>query len=639
MSDRLYRLLRRFVEIRREEAPVVGWCWLFIFAVLSSYYIMRPIRDEAGVAGGVNNLQWLFTGTLLGMVLLNIPFAFLVKKLPRRRFIPITYHFFAINIVVFAALLHWADAQQTVWIGRIFFIWVSVYNLFVVSVFWQLNVDLFSPEQSKRLFGLIAAGASIGAIVGSSVTAGLARHVSPIFLLLGAAVLLEIAVFSVGRLSRLSPALHRGPAAPAADEAPIGGSIFAGITRAFGSRYLVNVSLFVLLFTVTSTILYFQQAGIVSHSISGRGAQTAFFATVDLCVNILTLAIQLFLTGRIVVLLGVALTLGLLPVLTIIGFSALALMPTIAAVAVFQVLRRAGDYAITRPTREVLFTVVPREDRYKAKSFIDTVVYRAGDQIGAWSVALLRGAVSAPRRSRWWRSPCPLVARGRAVALPSSKTWPARAALTKPSRPDRVKNRAIDLSHNGERTAHVAVPLRPSGTMLQQPLIGGRRLLMALAIAEQPRAEIGDRLLSGLQSKGGAGAIERFLTPIAVVESLAQTAIERSPLVVRHFALAEHDAAGIEVSGTQRALSGSLAQICGRYFEGVAQLYGTLDRASRANKPMRSVGARRDCAVAPHSAPSIACLGRRIAAGEYPAVSSKTCRKTRHKHVKSMCFR
>ena len=392
MSDRLYRLLRRFVEIRREEAPVVGWCWLFIFAVLSSYYIMRPIRDEAGVAGGVNNLQWLFTGTLLGMVLLNIPFAYLVKTLPRRRFIPITYHFFAGNIILFAALLYWADAQQTIWIGRVFFVWVSVYNLFVVSVFWQLNVDLFNPEQGKRLFGLIAAGASIGAIVGSSVTAGLARYVSPIFLLLGAAVLLEIAVLSVGRLSRLSPALHRDPAVATTDEAPIGGSIFAGITRAFGSRYLINVSLFVLLFTVTSTILYFQQAGIVSHGIRGRGAQTAFFATVDLCVNILTLGIQLFVTGRLVVLLGVALTLGLLPALTLIGFGALALMPTITAVAVFQVLRRAGDYAITRPTREVLFTVVPREDRFKAKSFIDTVVYRAGDQIGAWSVALLRGA-------------------------------------------------------------------------------------------------------------------------------------------------------------------------------------------------------------------------------------------------------
>jgi AAA family ATP:ADP antiporter len=383
--------LRRVVDIRREEVPVVGWCWLFIFSVLSSYYIMRPIRDTAGVAGGVNNLQWLFTATLLGMILVNIPFAYLVKTLPRRRFIPITYHFFAGNIVLFALLLHWADSQQTIWIWRIFFVWVAVYNLFVVSVFWQMNVDLFSPEQSKRLFGLIAVGASIGAIVGSSTTAGLARHVSPILLLLGAAGLLEIAIFSVDRLSRLSPALHHEPASAAAGEAPIGGGVFAGFTRAFASRYLVNVSLFVLLYTITSTFLYFQQAGIVSRGIGGRGAQTAFFASIDLCVNILTLAIQLFLTGRVVALLGVALTLGLLPALTIIGFGALALMPTITAVAVFQVLRRAGDYAITRPTREGLFTVLPREDRFKAKSFIDTVVYRVGDQIGAWSVALLRG--------------------------------------------------------------------------------------------------------------------------------------------------------------------------------------------------------------------------------------------------------
>jgi len=390
LSEGLFRALRRVVDIRREEVPVVGWCWLFIFSVLSSYYIMRPIRDTAGVAGGVNNLQWLFTATLLGMVLVNIPFAYLVKTLPRRRFIPVTYHFFAGNIVLFAVLLHWAGAQQTVWIWRVFFVWVAVYNLFVVSVFWQMNVDLFSPEQGKRLFGLIAVGASIGAIVGSSTTVGLARHVSPITLLFGAACLLEIGIFSAGRLSRLSPALHPGTGSAAAEEAPIGGSVFAGITRAFGSRYLVNVSLFVLLYTITSTFLYFQQAGIVSRGISGRGAQTAFFATIDLCVNTLTLVIQLFLTGRVLALLGVALTLGLLPALTIIGFGALALMPTIGAVAVFQVLRRAGDYAITRPTREGLFTVLPREDRFKAKSFIDTVVYRVGDQIGAWSVALLR---------------------------------------------------------------------------------------------------------------------------------------------------------------------------------------------------------------------------------------------------------
>ena len=382
-------MLGRFIEVRLEEVPVVGWCWLYIFSVLSSYYIMRPIRDQAGVAGGVNNLQWLFTGTLIGMLVLNIPFAYLVKKLPRDRFIPITYRFFAANIILFAALLYWSDAAQSIWVGRIFFIWVSVFNLFVVSVFWQMNVDLFSPEQGKRLFGLIAAGATVGAVVGSSVTASLARFVSPIFLLLGAAILLEVAVFSVGCLSRLSPTLHQRPVAGGA-EAPIGGSVFAGITHAFRSRYLVNVSLFLLLFAITSTFLYFQQLGIVSHSFSDRGAQTAFFASVDLLVNVLTLAVQLFLTGRIVLFLGVALTLGVLPALTMIGFGALALFPTITAVAVFQVLRRAADYAIARPTREVLFTVVPREDRYKAKSFIDTMVYRTGDQVGAWSVALLR---------------------------------------------------------------------------------------------------------------------------------------------------------------------------------------------------------------------------------------------------------
>jgi AAA family ATP:ADP antiporter len=386
-----YRLLCRIIDVRREELPALSWCWLYIFAVLSSYYIMRPIRDEMGVAGGVNNLPWLFTGTLIGMLVVNVPFAWLVKTLPRSRFIPLTYRFFALNIVLFAIALHFADQEQTIWVGRAFFIWVSIYNLFVVSIFWQLNVDLFSPEQGKRLFGFIAAGATIGAIVGAAVTASLARYVSPMILLLGAAVLLELAVFAVRRLSRLSPTLHRQPATAAAtEEQPIGGGILSGITRAFGSRYLLNVSLFLLLFAITSTVLYFQQAGIVSRSFTDRGAQTAFFATVDLLVNILTLAIQLFLTGRIVLWLGVGLALAFLPALTILGFGALSAAPTLGAIAAFQVVRRAGDYAIARPTREVLFTVVPREDRYKAKSFIDTFVYRLGDQVGAWGVAGFR---------------------------------------------------------------------------------------------------------------------------------------------------------------------------------------------------------------------------------------------------------
>jgi len=383
----LYALLRRLIDVRREEIAALVWAWLYIFAVLSAYYIMRPIRDQMGVAGGVNNLPWLFTGTLLGMLCLNVPYSYLVKTLPRTRFIPITYRFFAANILVFAALLYYADSEQTIWIGRVFFIWISIFNLFVVSVFWALIVDIFSTAQGKRLFGFIAAGATIGAIAGSALTASLARYVPAAFLLIGSVVLLEVALFAVRRLSRLAGTLDAEPAS-AADH-PVGGSVFAGITHPFKSAYLVNVSVFILLFAITATLLYFEQAGIVSRSFADRGEQTAFFATIDLLVNCLTLAVQLFLTGRILRYLGVGLALAFLPLLTLFGFATLAFVPALSALVVFQVLRRASDYAVARPAREVLYTVLPREDRYKAKNFIDTVVYRGGDQIGAWSYALL----------------------------------------------------------------------------------------------------------------------------------------------------------------------------------------------------------------------------------------------------------
>lgn len=392
-GGRAHRLLQKIAAVRPEEMHAVLWCWLCIFSVMSSYYIMRPMRDQAGVAGGVNQLPWLFTGTLIGMLLVNLPFAYLVKKLPRSRFIALSYRFFAANILLFAAALHWASPEQTIWIGRIFFIWTSIYNLFVISLFWQLNVDLFDPQQGKRLFGFIAAGASLGAVSGSTITATLARFASPTVLLIGSAVLLEVAVLSAGRLGRLAPSLHRQRAerGTEADERVIGGGVLAGIVNAIRSPYLANVSLFVLLFTVTSTILYFAQAAIVRDSFANRADQTAFFATIDLCVNTLTLATQLFFTGRIVGLLGVPLALGLLPALTMAGFTALALTPGLAAIAIFQVVRRASDYAVARPTREVLFTVVAREDRFKAKGIIDMFVYRLGDQIGAWAVPLLSG--------------------------------------------------------------------------------------------------------------------------------------------------------------------------------------------------------------------------------------------------------
>jgi AAA family ATP:ADP antiporter len=196
-------------------------------------------------------------------------------------------------------------------------------------------------------------------------------------------------IVSAGRLSRLAATVDRRPLADPA-EAPRGGGVLAGVTHIVRSPYLLNVGVFLLLFSITSTFLYFQQAAIVSGAFRDRAAQTEFFATVDLVVNLLTLIVQLFFTARLVLLLGVALTLGLLPALTIVGFGTLALAPTIMAIAVFQVIRRAADYAVARPARELLYTVASREDRYKAKSLIDTVIYRTGDQLGAWSVTLLR---------------------------------------------------------------------------------------------------------------------------------------------------------------------------------------------------------------------------------------------------------
>jgi ATP:ADP antiporter, AAA family len=384
----VYRLLRHLIDVRPAEMRALGWSWLYIFCVLSSYYILRPIRDEMGVAGGVENLQWLFTGTLVGMILVNPPFAGLVARLPRVRFIAVAYRFFVLNLLIFIMLLHVATAEQHIWIGRLFFIWTSVFNLFVVSVFWALMVDVFDSEQGKRLFGFIAAGATLGGIAGSSITASLAKDVPATYLLVGSALLLEGAVFSVRRLSRLSDALQRRPVAESG-EPLIGGNILSGLTHAFKSPYLINVSVYILLFAITSTFLYFQQAEIVRQSFADRGARTAFFARVDLWVNGLTLGAQLFLTGRVLRAIGVGLTLAVLPALSVLGFGTLAMTPTIAVLVIYQVLRRAGNFAFARPSREVLFTVVPREDKYKAKSFIDTVIYRTGDQVGAWSYAAL----------------------------------------------------------------------------------------------------------------------------------------------------------------------------------------------------------------------------------------------------------
>lgn len=383
-------IFKRLVDVRDEEVAALLWSCAYFFFILSSYYLLRPMRETAGVAGGVENLPWLFTGTLIGMLLAHPLFTAAVARWPRRVFVPVTYRFFMLNLVVFYVLFR-TMPEWDVWIGRIFFIWLSVFNLFVVSVFWSFMTDTWAEAQGKRLFGFIALGGTLGAITGSFFPAFLAERLGPLNLLLVGIVFLELAVTVVRRLSRVSErfAEGRGPAAQGAklDEQVIGGTVLDGVREALRSPYLLGIAIYMLLYTTASTVLYFQQAEVVGAAFTDRASRTAVFGRIDLAVNVLTIVTQAFLTGRILRWLGLGLSLAVLPIATIIGFTWLGFAPTLAVVIGFQVIRRASNFAVARPAREVLYTVLPREDKYKAKNFIDTAVYRLGDQVSAWGYA------------------------------------------------------------------------------------------------------------------------------------------------------------------------------------------------------------------------------------------------------------
>ena len=383
--------LKRIVAVEENEIAPMLWAALYYFLLLAAYFVIRPIRDEMGVAGGVRNLPWLFLGTLLGMLLIHPLFTALVSRLNRRVFIPLAYTFFAVNLIAFWLFFFAFSEGAGIWAGRAFFVWTSVFNLFVVSIFWSLMADLFRPAQAKRLFGFVAVGGTVGAVAGSSITAFLAARVGPTNLLLVSAAILGLAMLTARKLmstvsrTRLDNDPLRPPTAQI--EQPLGGGVFDGIRTVFASNYLLGIVGYMLLYTITATILYFQQAEIVEVSFADRAARTVFFARIDLAVNILTAVTQIFLTGRIVRRIGVALALAALPLVCVLGFAALGVAPTLMAIAIFQVLRRSSNYAIARPCREMLYTVIPRSAKYKAKNFIDTFVYRFGDQIGAWSYA------------------------------------------------------------------------------------------------------------------------------------------------------------------------------------------------------------------------------------------------------------
>ena len=381
--------LQRLVDVESGEQKAMLWAFCYFFVLLCSYYILRPMRDEMGVAGGVENLQWLFTGTFIAMLAMVPLFGWLTSRYPRATFLPMVYGFFIINLLMFY-LLFSSDVAD-VWVARCFFIWVSVFNLFVVSVFWSFMTDIFSNRQARKLFGFIAAGGTAGALVGPALTATLVKPLGPENLMLASAVLLGCAMFCIRQLIRWRMAYDDTDTTISTSTGnPLGGSVLAGIRLVFQSPYLLGIALLMLLFTTLATFLYFQQAQIIRDTFSDPSERTAVFASIDLAVNLLTVLIQLFFTGRLVRWLGLPWTLALVPLLLALGFMALAVAPVLAVLAVVQIIRRAGNYAIMRPSREMLYVVLGQEEKYKAKNFIDTTVYRGGDAISAWIYTGLR---------------------------------------------------------------------------------------------------------------------------------------------------------------------------------------------------------------------------------------------------------
>ncbi len=390
MTEAFERALRRVVEAKPEELRALLWSFAYFFFLLASYFILRPLRDEMGAAAGRDVLQWLFTGTFFAMLVAAPLFAALVARLPRRRFIPFVYRFFILNIVAF-----WALLQMDAWrveTARVFFIWVSVFNLFAVSVFWSFMADLYRTEQSKRLFGFIAAGGTAGTLLGSTVTVGLAGAIGPVNLLLVAGILLEVAVFCAIRLERVAGGSSQAPAGPsrAAEGEVVGGGMFDGFRLILRSPYLAGIAAWVALLSLAGTFLYFIQIDVVRAASPDPATRTRIFAGMDLAANLMTIALQFVATGRLVRRIGAGPAAAILPAVFALGFVTLALAPGLAVIVVFQAIQRTANFAFSNPAREILFTSVERDEKYKAKSLIDTAVLRAGDVVWGWGFAGLR---------------------------------------------------------------------------------------------------------------------------------------------------------------------------------------------------------------------------------------------------------
>jgi AAA family ATP:ADP antiporter len=381
--------LHRVLRAQPGELTAVGWAFAYFFLLLCSYYILRPVRDALAVEAGPDVLQWLFTATFVAVLALVPVFGWLCARLPRAKLLPLLYGFFTLNLLAFSVYMS----------PTVFFVWLSVFNLFAVSLFWSYMSDIFGTAQAARLYGAIAAGGSCGAIAGPLFAAFFSKRLEHSGLLLASACLLALTIPCIAMLARWSRAHPRAGDPP--PEAPVGGSVLAGVRAALGSPFLLAICGYLLCYTALSTALYFQQVMIVRVAVPDMDERTQLFAAVDLLVNASTLVLQVLAFSRLTALLGPGWLLAVVPLISVAGFVWLGATPTLFALIAFGVARRVGEFAVSKPAREALFTIVPREDRYKAKNFIDTVVYRGGDALAGWLFASVSAFLAAGVALGW----------------------------------------------------------------------------------------------------------------------------------------------------------------------------------------------------------------------------------------------
>ena len=402
----------RALNFRRGELPLGVLAAMFYFCVLCGYFFLRPVREAMGVAGGMDQLRWLFVMTSIASLILVLLFGGVVSRLDRRKFIPIGYLFVIVCLVGFASLLVidagagggiiGTDAETGLarGVGYTFYAWLSAINLFVNSLFWAFMVDIFNVDQGKRMFAFIGIGGTIGALIGGWATNVISGSTDSIYLpvglmLIGAgffagAILIMLTLDRMAVGSEYSRLGERGTVAAAPGER-IGGSFFDGATAVVQSPYLLGIAVFIVFLAISNTLIYFTQANVIIESTDTFSQRVGAFAQFDALAQGATLITQIFITTRLIKKLGVGWTLAILPLVTVAGFAVLAIWPLYGVMALFQALHRATRYAISRPARETLFSVVPPSEKYKAKPLIDVFLYRGGDVAGAG----IQGALSA----------------------------------------------------------------------------------------------------------------------------------------------------------------------------------------------------------------------------------------------------